>query len=74
MSFKAEFLCYGEKEYATNAVAFATREEAEAYGFNKMYNWTLVNEYRTFESDEPVNYKWEDGVGLVRIPKEDDNG
>ena len=68
MSFKPEMKVYGEPNFYQNAQAFATYDEAYASARNRFYNWTQVQEYRVAESDEPVNYVWEDGVGDVRLP------
>jgi hypothetical protein len=54
------------REWAGNALVFASREEAEANARNLMGRWLLVTDYRVDEIDAPVNYKWIDG-GLVRI-------
>ena len=43
------------------ALRFATREEAEAYVQNLMMRWFTVRETRVVESDDPVNYRWEEG-------------
>jgi hypothetical protein len=48
------------------ALRFATREEAEANVQNLMMRWFTVRETRVVESDDPVNYRWEEGR-LVEI-------
>ena len=45
-----------------DALAFATREEAEASARDLMGRWMLVTDWRVIESDEPVNYTLKDGV------------
>jgi len=56
--------------WSGNALRFATREEAEAYGRDLLRRWTVPTDYRAVESDDPVNYKiLSDGslVGLEPI-------
>jgi len=60
-SFKAQFKTYGDPIFYDNAVRFATAEEAEAAGKDKYSKWTMAEEYRVVESEDPVNYKWENG-------------
>ncbi len=71
MSFKPEIEVFGEEgKFYPNGLNFATQEEAEKYGQNKCWNWTLAKDYRVVEvSDEefPVNYKWVDGEGVVAV-------
>jgi len=61
MSWKPEVLVVGEANWAGNALRFATKEEAEANVKDLFHRWTLVREYRAVESDDPVNYRWENG-------------
>jgi hypothetical protein len=58
MSYKAEVIADSSGEWVSNGLAFATEEEAHAYGRDLMGRWTLVREVRTVESDEPVNYRF----------------
>lgn len=57
MSFKPEVKCFGETKFSGNALAFATREEAEIWVSDLSMRWMLVDETRVVESDEPVNYR-----------------
>jgi hypothetical protein len=66
MSFKPQVIADSSGEFTGNALAFATREEAEANVKNLKARWTLVTATRVVESDEPVNYRWVDG-GLVPV-------
>ena len=70
MSFKAQFQTFGDPKFYDNAVRFATAEEAEAAGVDKYSKWMMAEAYRVAESDDPVNYKWEDGraVPINREP------
>jgi hypothetical protein len=53
-------------EFCGNALRFATKEEAEGNVFDLSMRWMLVRDTRVVESDDPVNYKWENGK-LVAI-------
>jgi hypothetical protein len=74
MSFKPEIEVTGEAgQWYQNGQTFATMEEAEKSASNRFYNWTSATGHRAVEvsSEEfPVNYKWVDGVGDVRIEDE----
>ena len=61
MSFKPEVIADSSGEWCPNALAFATREEAEANVRDLMGRWMAVRETRVVESDEPVNYAWVNG-------------
>jgi hypothetical protein len=67
-SFKAEIRVVNDTRFYPNGVAFETREEAEAYGRNKVAAWTMAQEYRVVESEEMPNYHWNGGRGLLAIP------
>ena len=60
-SYKPEVRCYGEKDFAGNALRFATKAEAELYVHDLMMRWTRVDDTRVVESDDPVNYMIMDG-------------
>lgn len=53
-------------EWAGNALRFATREEAEASALHLFQRWTLCQDYRADESDDPVNFVWKDGNLILR--------
>jgi hypothetical protein len=58
----------GDK-WITNAVRFATKEEADLYGADLGMRWLAMPEpARSAESDDPVNYKIEDGK-LIALEK-----
>jgi hypothetical protein len=45
-------------KWITNQVRFATKEEAERYGFDLGMRWTAMPEpARAAESDDPVSYR-----------------
>ena len=54
MSFVSEI--FMDDHYADDGVRFATEAEALAYGRTRAYA-----AYRAAPSDEPVNYRWNDG-------------
>lgn len=62
MSFKPEVSTDGGRIFHQNALAFATREEAETSARDLMSRWMLVTDWRAVESDQPVNYTLKGGV------------
>jgi hypothetical protein len=69
MSFKPEVIADSSGQWCGNALRFATREEAEANVKDLERRWILVRETRVVESDDPVNYRWDEGK-LVEIATE----
>ena len=73
MSFKPEFEVFGEEGTSyQNGQNFATCEEAEKSAYNRACNWFAVKNWRAVEvpdSEHPVNYKWDDEIGDVRLDK-----
>lgn len=57
MSFKPSVSTDGGATFNENALAFATREEAETSAKDLMARWMLVTDWRVIESDQPVNYR-----------------
>jgi hypothetical protein len=55
MSWKPEVLVEGK--WSGNGMAFATKEEAEAWGVDLLRRWIVPRDSRAVESDEPVNYQ-----------------
>lgn len=68
MSQKVMVRGTGEKTFVSNALRFATVQEAESYAQDLYSRWFGMDEYRIEESEEPVNYKWENGQA-IRIPE-----
>ena len=62
MSFKPEVSTDGGRTFHQNALAFATREEAETSVRDLMFHWMLVTDWRVAESDQPVNYTFKGGA------------
>lgn len=68
MSFKAEVLVSGESEFASNALRFASHDEAAAYGRDLMNRWFAVKEMRVAESADAVNYVYgADGLKNIEV-------
>ena len=59
MSWKAEVKADGK--WSSNSLRFATKEEAEASGRELLSRWFVPTDSRAAESDDPVNYKFENG-------------
>ena len=53
-----------DPKFYGNALAFATKEEAQASADELSMRWMLVVETGTIESDEKVNYKFENGQNI----------
>jgi hypothetical protein len=64
MAWKPEVLVDGQ--WSRNGLVFATEEEAADSAYGLFRRWTLTNDYRAVEVDEPVNYRWVDGA-LVAV-------
>jgi hypothetical protein len=62
-------MVYVQGEWAGNGLRFATYQEAEQSARDLMGRWTLVEDYRVDDSDDPVNYALVDGR-LVPVVKE----
>lgn len=61
MSWKPEVEVVGEEgSWHGNALRFATKIEAEQNVKNLEQRWMLVTRTRVVESQDPVNYRWED--------------
>ena len=54
-------MVYVQREWAGNGLRFATYQEAEQSARDLMGRWTLVEDYRVDDSDDPVNYALVDG-------------
>lgn len=47
--------------WSGNGLRFATQQEAHGNVRDLFMRWTLVEDTRTVESPDPVNYAWVDG-------------
>lgn len=63
MSYKAEVIADSTGNWNSNALRFATQDEAQSYGRDLMGRWMAVREMRVVESTDPVNYDWTDATG-----------
>lgn len=69
VSFKPAFrTSVVDPKFYTNNLAFATREEAEESAEDTAQRWMLVMEWRVEESDQPVNWRLENGA-LIPVEK-----
>ena len=59
-SWKTEVCVSGK--WATNALRFATREEAEKAGVELLSRWFVPTDSRAAESNDPVNYRFDDAI------------
>lgn len=71
MSYKVGVKTAGDKDWVTNALRFATIDEAKHYSVDLDWRWTVKKELKVLPSDDPVNAAWKDGH-LVRIKDEPD--
>jgi hypothetical protein len=62
MSFGYEVLTGRDPKWYGNSVRFATREEANSAGLNKLMAWTACEDFRVIESSDPANYAIRDGM------------
>lgn len=61
MSWKPEVTTDASGKFYTNALRFATREEAERSVMSLAMRWFAVRDTRVSECDDPVNYRNVDG-------------
>jgi len=54
MSWKAEVIADGSGQWCSNALRFATREQAEAYLWDLADRWTAVRGMRATECEDVV--------------------
>jgi len=66
MSFAPMVRTTESGSFATNALRFATREEAQAWLDDLVCRWFAVRDVRVDESTDPVNYAIRDGK-LVEV-------
>ena len=58
MSWAGEVIADAGGKWTGNAIRLATREEADAYIADLGRRWMAVRGWRTVESADPVNYRW----------------
>jgi len=54
-SYKVACKTAGDTNWAYNALRFATREDAEAYGRDLFSRWLALSEYEIHESEDKPN-------------------
>jgi hypothetical protein len=69
MSWRPEVISDGSEQWMTNALRFATKEEAEAYAFDLSKRWMGVCDTRAIETDDSVNSRFVDGE-LIEVEGE----
>jgi hypothetical protein len=57
----------GDPRFYTNALRYATEAEALADAANLMLRWTAVTDFKAEERPDPVNRRWEEGIGSVAV-------
>lgn len=63
-SFATEVIADNSGKWCGNQLRFATKAEADAYVFDLSLRWTLVRDWRSVESPDPVNARWENGKAV----------
>ena len=53
--------------YATNSLRFATKAEAEKYGWNLEMRWLAVVAGEARETSDPVTSRWDAETGLHEV-------
>jgi hypothetical protein len=69
MSFKPGFT-FSSEPPCFNGQRFATYAEAEKSAESRFQRWTTPTGWFVEESDEPVNYRWDDEKGDVHLEAE----
>lgn len=64
MSWKPEVIADSSGKWCGNALRFATYQEAYDSAVSLSMRWFAVRETRAVESDDPVNYKRENGKDM----------
>jgi hypothetical protein len=65
MSWKPVFKL--DNKWCENAQRFATKDEAYASAESRFMRWTAPEAFDAHESEDPVNYRWDNGLGDVSI-------
>ena len=64
---KAEVQTDNTGNWYGNSLRFASHAEADAYASDLNWRWTSVRDFRAVESEDPVNYRWDDATGAQRL-------
>jgi hypothetical protein len=57
-SYRADVIADSSGKWVSNALRFATEEEAKAYGVDLAWRWTSVTDMRVVECADPVTHRW----------------
>lgn len=57
-SWAPEVIADGSGKWSRNGLRFATKEESDANAQDLYSRWTAVREWRSVETDDPVNSRW----------------
>ena len=63
----------GEKFWASNALRFATKIEAEKAGHELLSRWYVPIDSRAAQSEDAVNYIFDDATGSLAFYKNSDS-
>lgn len=66
VSWKVGCKSAANEKWTYNGLRFATKKEAETWGFDLSMRWMGLHSYEVHESDEPVNHRIVDGE-VVRV-------
>lgn len=66
-SWAPEVIADNSGKWTRNGLRFATKAEADANVYSLFMRWTLVREYRSVETDDPVTAIWTES-GLQMLP------
>jgi hypothetical protein len=70
-SWKPEVKTGKDPKWYGNALAFATKEEAQQNAEDLMMRWWNVVDYRAVESEDPITHVWADGkLALIKEEKD----
>lgn len=71
MNYRYTIKVCGDPTFYENSVVFSTKTEAEAAGLDKWTKWTIADAYRVEETNDEVNYKWDENRTLTAINLEE---
>jgi len=60
-SFKAEVIADAGDKWTSNALRFATQEEAYAYAKDLSWRWLAVRKFRATPCEDPVTHRLDEG-------------
>lgn len=67
MSWAYRVFEFNDQVGSTNAMRFATKEEAESYGTDLLMRWLAPSHGQPEETEDPVNYRWVPGKGAESL-------